>query len=477
MTLMPANRIITSLLALSACCIGSVRAIAQSTENTLVLPPVIYLTDGMESRIYYDNVVHYPDEFQIVVECGVGVIGEDYWSFTPGLEDEGLYPFKMQLLDAEDALVEEAETILTVIPAEGSADPLRIMIIGDSLTRPGTYQQRLASQLVAAGINYTTLGTVSTNSFDYEGYGGNTYQRYLEGPYYFRSPFVYANTGFDPERYFSENTGGITPTLYVIFLGINDTFSVSRGSDASQETRLNEVMVRAATFIEGMRAAAPGSDVAILLTPAGSSEQASFDAAYGEGVYTPEQWQGMRQKLVTRYIETFGFREDEGIYLIPASVGLDRLSDYPSTDPIHPATSGYRKIGDILFAWVNYYIREDTYPHWALERLDRDSILLDQGNLADNPDGDPYVNRVEYIFEMNPNSWSESPLVLSQDGLQFSHRAGAAVTLQVSDDLSAWQNWEGLRNINIDNGMAKTQIPFNDLKPESPTARFWRLAY
>lgn len=444
----------------------------QTTENTLVLPPVIHLAEGVEGRIYYDNVVHFPENHSLEIECPVGTIGEDFWSFTPVDGDEGLYRFAMTIRDEADEVVASEETILAVIRQSASSQPLRLMAIGDSLTAPGRYQQTLALHMTNAGIAFETLGTVSNSGFNYEGYGGNSFQRYLEGPYYFRSPFVYADTGFDPERYFAQNTSGVVPTLYLVFLGINDTFAGSNGTDVQQETRLNEVMVRATTFIEGMRAAAPGSDVGIVLTPAGSADQAAYDAAYGEGVYTVDKWQAMRQKLVARYVETFGNREDEGIFLVPVSVGIDRVNDYSAADPIHPMSSGYQKIGDMMFSWLAYYLQDHAYPRWVLGNLSWELILAGESDRDDNPDGDPYDNRIEHIFNMDPAEWSPSPLKLDANGLRTTYLQGANVMLESTIDLSGWDGWEGPVQEETEDGFVDMQVPF-----ESLTNRFFRLRY
>jgi lysophospholipase L1-like esterase len=378
----------------------------------------------------------------------------------------------MTVRDASDEVVASGESILAVINTPATSQPFRLMAIGDSLTAPGRYQAQLAQRLSDASIVYETLGTVTNNGFNYEGYGGNTYERYLEGPHYFRSPFVYSDTEFDPERYFAENTAGVTPTLYLVFLGINDTFSGSNGTEAQQETRLDEVMSRAVAFIDGMRAAAPGSDVGIVLTPAASADQAAYDAAYGEGVYTAEKWHGMRLKLISRYSETFGNRENEGIFLVPLSTGLDRIKDYTTADPIHPKTSGYEKIGDMIFSWLSVYLQDHAYPRWALGNLSRALVLVGEADPDDNPDGDPYDNRVEHIFNMDPIECSPSPLKLSSAGLRTTYLQGAEVILESTTTLSNWDPWEGPVQETSEDGYVDLQVPF-----ESLTNQFFRLRY
>jgi len=454
-----------------------VKAASALGTNHLVLPPVIPVTVGIPVEIVYDNIAILEGVSSIEVVCSVGQVSSESWSFTAVPDDFGIYPLTIQLLDENAVLLEEAQTILAVNLPKSSTQDFRIMIIGDSLTNNGGYQQQLKTRLDANSVAFTSLGTVLRGGMLCEGYGGNSFQRYLEGPYNFRSPFVYSDTGFDPERYFTEETGGVTPTLYVIFLGINDTFSGSNSNEAGREARIDEMIARADPFISGMRAAAPNSDVAIVLTPAGSSQQAAYDAAYGEGVFTVGNWHDMRLHLVNRYIEHYGDREAEGIYLIPVSVGMDRVADYPATDPIHPNASGYQKIGDIIFSWVNHYLDEGSYSRWALESFASSEIragLADKHSLSSHS-GFPLS--AHYWLDIPPEQASIQPLQWSPEGLTLSHRVDAPLTLESSPDLVQWDPWTGASETQESNGWVQELIRFEDLDTTGDTKYFWRVDF
>lgn len=450
---------------------------AQATDPAVVLPPVIFATDGIPLVIRFDNVSNGMDSYTMEMDAPIGVIDELQWSFTASPTDEGLYPLSIRVRDPQNQHVAQANAILSVIPKASSNRDLRIMIIGDSLTAAGRYQRQLAIRLNAASINFTTMGTVQSGGFFFEGYGGNTYQRYLEGPWYFRSPFVYSDTGFDPQRYFNENFADQVPTLFIIFLGINDTFSASRSSVQQIETRLDEVMHRANLFIDGLRAAAPDADVAVFLIPAGADLQATYDAAYGAGIYTPAQWQVMRQKLTQRYIENFAHREHEGMYVIPTAMGIDRTADYPATDPIHLLNSGYDKIGDALFAWVNYYLRRDSYPRWALQFFDFAAVASGRSGHASNADCDLFNNHAEFIFDLDPARFSSGPFQLSSSGLSVRFRQGAGAQLQVSQNLTDWQRWEIQVPEPDADGLIHLQMPLSILNEATRGSQFFRIIY
>lgn len=449
---------------------------ASYPAHGLVLPPIIPVTTGITKTIYYDNIAILEDVHSIEVECELGIVGTDAWTLTAAADDFGIYPFSIRLYDASELLLAEAHSLIAVNPPAPFTGDLRIMIIGDSLSNNGGFQNRMRSRMDTAEISFSTVGTVERGGMWGESHGGNTYQRYLEGPHNFRSPFVYSDTGFDPNRYFDTEMDGIRPTLYIIFLGINDTFAGSNSNAEGKETRIDTMMARAITFIDGMRAAASGSEVALVLTPAGSSEQSAFDAAYGEGIYTPTRWHDMRQRLVKRYIEVFGGRETEGIHLIPVSVGIDRLLDYPATDPIHPNTSGHHRIGDILFSWINHYLNEHSYSRWALDAFSTEALLAGAAakEQTDAPGKLPMIAR--YWFNLPATQATHQPLKWNADGLSLSHRSGAPIAIETSTDLIDWNPWNGIVE-SMDNGVsAQHLIPHQAMDKAQQPKRFWRVA-
>jgi lysophospholipase L1-like esterase len=446
----------------------------------LVLPPLIPVTAGIPAEIIYDNVAILDGVHSVEIECAIGTVGVNAWTFTATANDFGIYPFTMRLLNEANTVLAEAQTLLAVNPPKASQRDFRIMIIGDSLSNDGGYQNRLRNRMDTAGIQFSTVGTVSRGGMWVEAYGGNTYQRYLEGPPGFNSPFFYSNTGFDPNRYFTERTGGVRPTLYIIFLGINDTFAGSNSNPEGKETRINSMMTRAIAFIDGMRAAAPGSEVAIVLTPAGSRLQSAFDAYSAtlgnDAQYYQDRWHDMRQRLVKRYIDVFGRREAEGIYLIPASIGMDRELSYPATDPIHPNTNGHNRIGDMLFSWINHYLNRESYSQWALNAFSSAELLNGAADKdrADAPGDLPLIAR--YWLNIPADQTTHQPLTWDQSGLNLTHRTGAPISLETSIDLVNWQAWSGTLETSNDEVNAYHHIPMQAMDKAQFPKRFWRIS-
>jgi lysophospholipase L1-like esterase len=70
-------------------------------------------------------------------------------------------------------------------------------------------------------------------------------------------------------------------------------------------------------------------------------------------------------------LETFGDRETDGVYLVPAWLNLDPVNGFPATkaaaharsaaevirqsNGVHPSAEGYRQIGDAVYAWLRSF--------------------------------------------------------------------------------------------------------------------------
>lgn len=441
----------------------------QTHGEGVFLPPEMYMTPGLEGRIYFDNLINIAEPYSVGVESLHGTVGDGYWSFIPEIEDEGVSLFSITYLDAAGKVLAEGTSRILVTPPPEETPPPRILVIGDSLTQGGTYQRQLGQHLEAAGIAYETIGTDLSQGFAYEGKGGYTYQKYMTDP---ESPFVFPNDGFDLERYFLETASGQLPTLCIVFLGINDTFGGS-GRLASQQTiLLDRVLEQSEAFIAALKETAPGTDVAIVLTPAGNSDPVVYERLYGANGITPEDWQSMQLQLVARYIHVYGGREGDGIHLIPASVVMDRRADYRYSDAVHVQGSGLRKIGDTIYAWLVYYLNKAAYSHWALERFSVATIAAGEALITGNPDGDSFSNGLEYQFNLDPHQPTRSFFTLTPEGLSFNHLRGKQILIEHSTDFRIWEQWEGPGELMVDEYYMERFIPLSAIEDQ-----FFRVAY
>jgi lysophospholipase L1-like esterase len=105
---------------------------------------------------------------------------------------------------------------------------------------------------------------------------------------------------------------------------------------------------------------------ALLLVPPAATQDA-FGANYQCG-QTRWQYKRNQYRVVQRIMERYGNREAENLWLIPASVNLDCLHNYPQAaapwnartaekgvrlaNGVHPGAEGYRQIGDSIYCWM-----------------------------------------------------------------------------------------------------------------------------
>ena len=187
--------------------------------------------------------------------------------------------------ESSDKVVATAQAVIRV--SELPTGSLKILCVGDSLTRGGIWPMKVAQHMDAAGVNRTFLGTVKTeNNVKFEGYGGNTWARYYDGSLLpSHSPFWYQDSGYDLGRYINHKLQGEQPDLVIFFLGTNDNFSASRKNEQDQITRLREMFEDMQLVLEGFLHEMPDAHLAFILLPPGNLSQAAFDTDYGLGQF------------------------------------------------------------------------------------------------------------------------------------------------------------------------------------------------
>ena len=74
----------------------------------LQLPECIYAVPGVETCVYYDNIIMAinPDKYAFRVLCQKGRNDQKRWSYTPKAGDEGDYDWRIQIEDERGVLAE-----------------------------------------------------------------------------------------------------------------------------------------------------------------------------------------------------------------------------------------------------------------------------------------------------------------------------------------------------------------------------------
>ncbi|MCP4641687.1 MAG: SGNH/GDSL hydrolase family protein [bacterium] len=360
-------------------------AAPSENELRLLLPETVYAVPGIETNIYFDNVVLAvnPANYVFDVTCGQGIQQNERWTFTPSPGDVGVHAFRLDVLDSTNRVVASAESRIVVTPADAVAgQPVSALLIGDSLTHASHYPARLLDISGGEGTPALTLigshaPRTDTPEIRHEGYGGWTAKRFATmykdiartGNSKERgSPFLYKDEAGTPcldfDQYCADVSEGKKPEFITIFLGCNDTFSAT---DDTIEERIDDMLTHMDALLAMIHAASPDTRIGLIAAVPPTATQDAFGANYRCG-QTRWQYRRNQHRVVERMHETYSGRDADNITLIPAYVNLDCVNNYPVTSApsnahatttstrqnngVHPAEQGYRQIGDSIYCWM-----------------------------------------------------------------------------------------------------------------------------
>jgi len=277
-----------------------------------------------------------------------------------------------------------ATTVRVIDRAAGGGEQITVLCVGDSLTASSTYTRRLVELFAADDAVDATLigesGAGADSGNRHEGYGGWSCDRFVhnwaDGVDYAevdgrtrrqRSPFLFEVEGeprLDFQQYLDRNNAGRPPDFITILLGCNDTFSAD---ETNIEERIDAMFANLDALLAAFRAAAPDTEIGLLLLVPPAASQDAFGANY-HCSQTRWQYRRNQHRVVEREVENYGRRGAEGLFLVPAFVNLDTVYGFPRasvpanahadleisrmTNGVHPATPGYHQIGDAIYCWI-----------------------------------------------------------------------------------------------------------------------------
>lgn len=367
----------------------STSQIALIGKCQLLLPKMIYATPGLETNIYFRNVVldPVPDPYLFDVESKVGTHESDRWTWVPTKEDAGDHPIKIEVRDFSDQIVATGETLVRVAKADaGAGKDIKVLCIGDSLTAASIYTEELLKlgsdgqnpQIFLLGTNGQKENPKNLN----EGYGGWSYRTFIEKwvpdadpnePKKLQSsPFLFLKSGkptLDFSRYLKEKLNGEQPDYVTIMLGTNDIFGAT---DQTRQETIKIMIDSAKTLIAAIREARPNIPIAVVPPVPPSTSQDSFGANCKSG-QTRWIYRKNQHEAVLQLMKTFGNREFENLFVIPAYTNLDCDHNYPAkkvavnahnpavvarpSNSVHPGVPGYLQIGDSIFSWIKSQVK------------------------------------------------------------------------------------------------------------------------
>ncbi len=375
------------LIAVLLVCLAAVPALSEGPLRML-MPPRMYAVPGVEMSLYFDNVLLHPNSDLLIydVECSFGAQQEERWVGDPRENSTGDHTLTLRVLNSQMQPQEEVATTIEVAdPSAGDGESITVLCVGDSLTAASQITARLVELFAEVGAVDATLigenGPGGDTGNRHEGYGGWTCERFAtlwaEEDYRerggrmrrARSPFVFKAEGTDePEldfqRYLDANNGGAAPDFITILLGCNDTFSAD---EETIEERIDAMFGHLDTLLAAFREAAPETDIGLLTLVPPAASQDAFGRNY-RCSQTRWQYRRNQHRVVEREYETYGDREDERLFLVPAHANLDTVWGFPRTtvppnahadtevsrmsNGVHPATPGYHQIGDTVYCWL-----------------------------------------------------------------------------------------------------------------------------
>lgn len=352
-----------------------------------ILPPELYAVPGIEANVYFDNIVLSPDSAGLLwdVDCALGIHQQHRWTAVPTAEQVGDFPLTVRVVTPEvEPLLEMTTTVRVIDPGAGAGRAITVLCVGASGTAASVYTARLLELFAQdQAVDATLIGEAGPGDESgnrHEGYGGWSCRSFVEnwadGQDFVerdgvqrrgRSPFVFAVDGqprLDFQRYLDRNNGGRPPDFITVLLGGNDNFSAT---EADIEARIDTMFGYLDRLLATFRAAAPDARIGVVPMMPPAANQDAFGANYGTG-QTRWQYRRNQHRTTEREYQTYGGRTAEGIFLVPAFVGLDTIYGYPTVsippnahapEPIrrmsnglHPSAAGYRQMGDAFYCWI-----------------------------------------------------------------------------------------------------------------------------
>jgi mannonate dehydratase len=304
----------------------------------LLLPTVIYATPGVETNIYFDNIVLAANSADYVfdVRCDKGSMYADRWTYTPAREDAGDYPLTIEVRHSSNGVVARTDAMIRAAAGTAGANaPVSLLAVGDTLTQASVYTESFA----------TATGPLSRTG---------VFKDDLIG-----SPFLYSEGSkrLDFGRYCAQFNGGKGPDFVTFTLGTND---IAYADDSTIEQPLNESLHYFDALVAMVREFSPSMKIGVLLIIPPSISQDGFE--HYDGANRPTRWQFRRNQhlFVELLMQRFGGRENENIYVVRAYSNLDAAHNFPTrpsrwnaenpemvervVDGNHPSAAGYRQM-------------------------------------------------------------------------------------------------------------------------------------
>ena len=179
------------------------------------------------------------------------------------------------------------------------------------------------------------------------------------------NPFWNEATGkLDYANYLTKSSIVNAPDVVLIQLGVNDTFGMT--SDSAVESFTTTAFSQLDTLIASIKASNANVKIGVCL-PTTYADQNAFGNNYACG---QTSWRAKRNIVMfnSKLIQQYSNKEAQNIYVVGSGCNVDTESNFPSgttqinahntntitvqTNGVHPDVSGYKQIGDAMFAFI-----------------------------------------------------------------------------------------------------------------------------
>ena len=399
-----------AVLLTGGCCCPQKQAPVSITPPGLkmVLPEVIYAVPGIESNIYFENIVDSATikAYAVEVKCAKGTHGNHRWFWTPTAKDAGkTYDLEVRLFnDYGKVASAKAKVVVAKEPADRK-QKFTLALLAASGVNCG-YPAHLLKVMRENGfVNYTPIGKHSgggrppvPGGLAHDGYGGFSWGCFLERwlytaeelpqaqneaereqmrllgvvnrpksqAYRLRSPLLKIVNGkkvLDIPGWLKQINQGKAPDYIVIQLGGNDMFSAMANT---REKRLQLALKNARTLLAALRKHAPKAIIGVATNPCGC-DQDGFGANYGsfQSKYQYRRNIQSYNRALTAFVKEL---KDPGIRLIPLHQSIDPDGSYMKgnyfvharskkkvlrdRNALHPGQAGGAQLGDAIYCWL-----------------------------------------------------------------------------------------------------------------------------
>ena len=374
----------------------------------LMLPEVIYAVPGIESNIYYENILDTatPRAYAVEIRGPQGTSGEHRWFWTPDKKEAGKsYELEVNVFNDYGRVLHGKTKVIVAREAADYKRPVTLALLAASGVNCG-YPAHLLSLMKEAGfVNYTPVGShsgggrpVVKGGNAHDGYGGFSWGSFLNRWYYsaeelpkaqnqaekeqmialgvtnfsksqayrFRSPLLQVVNGkkvLDIPAWFKKINQGNAPDFILIQLGGNDMFGATA---QTMDDKRNEAIGNARTLIAALRKHAPKTVIGIATNPCGCGQD-GFGANYGAR-QSKYQYRRNIQSYNRALAALVKELKDPGIKLIPLHQAIDPEGSYMKKsypvharskkkvsrdcNALHPSREGGYQLGDAFYCWL-----------------------------------------------------------------------------------------------------------------------------